>query len=145
MAYIKVYSRGKSLTAHQSHHLIMSFTPGDESEQAAYLRAADTMRMFPGARWAVSEPCFHACAALPVVCDRRSLDVISRRERPRKTDRDYLVAIQYGGEVPRDNAVDLAMQGYTVESYPGRFELTDAGRFGIGLKDEPAPTAEAAA
>lgn len=140
MAYLKVYTRTKSPAGHV-HHAIIPFDPGEPSEADAYARGADMMRKFVGAQWAVSVVCYGPCAALPVVCDPRSRDLIAGKIKPRATTRELLQLVHarsYGGG--RDGLIELAKGGMLLEVYPGEFKLSDAGLWAIGL-DEPAKAA----
>lgn len=140
--YIKVFSRGNGRI---DHHLIHFFKPGIDEETEAYYLASDEMRKYVGARWAVSEPCHDACAALPVVCDTRSRDAIASHVKPRFAWKEILRTV-LAKTVSQERVVmiELAENGYVVESYPGRWELTDAGKWAIGYVDGQRFTADLA-
>lgn len=134
MAYVKVYSlnRGNN-TKGTRHHAIEFFKPGTPDEAIAYGRAADVMRNYPGARWAVSEVTGGLCAALPVLCDPRSREAVDRREKVSSHVKAILQSVHTGETTPetpviyRDGMVDLARRGYCLEVFPNRWELTEVG------------------
>lgn len=138
MAYIKVFSRIEKPRGF-AHHFIMSFRHASIEETEAYQRASDVMRATPTARWAVSEVCHGACSGLPVICDPRSIATIADRIRPPTALRPALENVYHATEyAPREVMIKLADSGYVLETRPDRWELTDAGKWAIGV-EQPKP------
>lgn len=136
IAYIKIWSRLESPTRRIEHHAVYLFHPDTEEEQTAYNRAADVIRKYATARWAVSIVCHGPCAALPAICDTRSRDAMGQHAKPRGAWKEVLRKIHAKEPevAQRDTLIEMAENGYVLETYPGRFALTDAGEWALGLK-----------
>lgn len=125
-AYVKVW-RAKPLAIFLWYH----FEPETRGETWAYEKAVQAMADNHGAQWAVSRPCFAACASLPAMLDARELlpfSVLTEGERALFVEMATSKKPIEMAEDDRPLLRNLAVYGYVREVGPGMWLATSAGR-----------------